>query len=477
MVSETKLGFPAGTVNSFLSAVHRHRINLHSLILMRGENVFCEKYAPGYDENFRHRLYSVSKTYVSMAIGVCIDEGLLTLDTEIADFFADKCPEDLHPYIRRLTVRDCLTMATPFNETPYVNTHNDWLEDFFTAVPSHRGGSLFHYDTGATLVLSALVKRVSGRDFNDYLYDRVLRHIGYTGIPECVESPEGTKWGGSGLFCTTRELAAFARLLMRNGKTTDGVSLISESYVKQATSRQIGNRDDNAQNGLRGFGYGYQIWMTEYGWAMFGMGNQLALCFPKEDILLVCTGDDQGNDFARSYLLDDVRDILLKPFGFIQENDTENNLSMPVVSGALTSPVTESVSGRTYVMQKNVCGIERIRFTFGNGEGTMTYFARGEEKQLKFGLGHYTEGVFPETGYSGKRINTPLGRGYRCFSCAAWDTENNLVLKCYAADTYFGHFLLNASFGKEGLDLHFTKKAEWFFDEYQGFATSEPQKY
>lgn len=474
MVSETKLGFPEGTVNRFVSTVRSQHINLHSLILMKGDNVFCEKYAPGFDENFRHRLYSVSKSYVSMAIGVCLDEGLLTLDSEIVSYFPDKCPENIHPYIKALTVRDCLMMSTPFNDTPYINTHDDWLKDFFYAVPTHRGGRIFHYDTGASLVLSALVQRVTGKDFNVYLYEKVLRYIGYNEIPECVESPEGTKWGGSGLFCTSRELASFARLLMRNGKTTDGRELISENYVKQATSKQIGNVEYNAHNRLRGYGYGFHIWMTKDGWAMFGLGNQLALCYPKEDILLVCTGDDQGNDFARSYLADDVAELLLKPFGNITEEKPETELQMPVLPGELTSEYTSEISGKTYCMEKNNCGIEKIRFDFENNTGTMTFFARGEEKVIRFGLGHYVEGIFPESHYSGIRINTPSEKGYRCFACAAWDTENILVLKCYAADRYFGHFLLNASFSENGLDLHFTKKAEWFFDEYQGFATSSP---
>ncbi|HBL41606.1 MAG TPA: serine hydrolase, partial [Ruminococcaceae bacterium] len=149
-VNETEVGFSAGTTRQFVTKLASSRVCLHSLLLMRNGKVFAEEYAPGYDKSFRHRLYSSSKTYVSAAVGVAIGEGLITLETKVAAYFPDKLPENPHPYITDLTVRDCLIMATPFDETPYRNYHTDWVKDFFTAEPTHRGGSIFNYDTGAT---------------------------------------------------------------------------------------------------------------------------------------------------------------------------------------------------------------------------------------------------------------------------------------------------------------------------------------
>ncbi len=470
-VNETEVGYAAGTTERFLSKLTSSRVCLHSLLLMRSGKVFAEEYAPGYDENFRHRLYSSSKTYVSAAIGTAIGEGLLTLDTKIADYFPDKLPEKPHPYITNLTVRDCLIMATPFDETPYRHEHTDWVKDFFTEAPTHRGGTIFHYDTGATLVLDALVERVSRLPFNEYLYDRVLRHIGYSQIPECVEAPDGTKWGGSGMLCTTREFAAFAQLFVRGGKAADGRQLIPEWYIQQATSKQIGNAENNKNNAFYGHGYGYQVWMTRTGWAMFGMGNQLALYAPKEDVLLICTGDDQGNDYARSYIAEYMEELFLNPLGSDYSMKNGGSLCLPLPIGKNISPLQKSFSRLEYRMEKNDCGIERISFEFDGNNSRMTFFAQGEEKVIPFGLGHYVQGEFPEKKYSGMRINTPLNRGYRCFAAAAWDLPDLLVMKCYAADTYFGNFVLNVRFSADGIDLRFDKKAEWFMEEYDGFAS------
>ena len=469
-ITEEKAGLKQGSSRKFITSLVKKRVNLHSVMLLRHGKVFFEEYAPNFPREFKHRLYSVSKTYVSAAVGVAIGEGYFSLDTKICEFFKDKLPENPHPYIKALTVRDCLVMATPFNETPYKNTHTDWVYDFFNAVPTHRGGSIFNYDTGASLVLDELVNRATGKPFNEYLYEKVLKHIGYSECPECVEAPDGTKWGGSGMLCTTEEFAEFAKLFMNNGKSDGGKQLIPEQYIKEATSKQIGNIEDNAQNSLRGYGYGYQVWLLKNGFAMFGMGNQLALFFPKEDVIFICTGDDQGNDFARTYIIDYLEEIILKQLN--PENEKESlSLCMPVQFGKAYSDVQNKISGKIYKLENNPMGMKTVSFDFSEETRKMIFTTGDGEKEILFGSGEYKEFSFPQKNYSGKRINTPLGRGYRSFCCGTWDMENLLVLKCYAADMYFGVFTLNVRFNENAVDLHFTKRAEWFFDEYNGFAT------
>lgn len=475
-ISEKEAGLPEGSTENFIRALVSRGVNLHSVILMKDGRLLTEKYAPGFDENFRHRLYSVSKTFVSAAVGIAVGEGYFRLDSHVADFFADKCPGNLHPYLENLTVRDCLMMATPFECTPYDHTHEDWVWDFFNARPTHRGGTLFMYDTGASLVLDALVARVTGMNFNEYLYEKCLKKLGFDILPECVEEPGGVKWGGSGLFCTTREFAAVARLFMNGGRADDGTQLIPEDYVKAATSKQNGNAENNVRNALRGKGYGYQTWMLEGGWAMYGMGNQLAFCYPDEGLLFVCTGDDQGNDFARNYIIDFLDEMLLRPLGRAPKKLPEKaELTMPLHEGEKHSPTEKAVSGIVYKTEESRTGIEKISFVFEGDEGEMKFFARGEEKSIRFGLGHFTGFSFPEKGYSGMRINTPIGRGYRSFGGAVWDLPDLLVLKVYAADTYFGVMTVNIRFTPGGIDLRFTKTAEWFFEEYTGFVTGSAE--
>jgi len=470
--TETQCGIPAGTSRKFITEMSKRRVNLHSLMLIKDGKIFCEEYAKGYDADFKHRMYSVSKTYVSAAVGIAIDEGYFTLDSKVADYFTDKLNYNPHPYILNLTVRDCLMMATPFDNQPYDHNHNDWIEDFFKADCSHRGGSIFHYDTGATLVLDELIHRTTGLHFNEYLFNKCLKYIGYDKAPECVECPNGVKWGGSGIFATTREFAEFTYLWMNGGRNSEGMQLIPEDYVKQAITKQIGNKEENVYNSFRGYGYGYQIWMIKVGFALFGMGNQLGLCCPEKGVFLICTGDDQCNDFARNYIVDALEEIILKPLCVEYRDDNTNpELSMPVLYCAENSSDIEyKVSGKKYTLCPNRMNLERISFVFNGNNSEMQFVKNGEQKKIEFGMGSYKEGIFPDY-YSGIRIGTPMDRGYRTFACGVWDKPDLLVIKLYAADMYFGNMTINVRFSDDGIDMHFTKKAEWFFEDYVGFCT------
>lgn len=470
-ITEKEAGLREGTSREVISFLAEKGVNLHSLILMRNGKIFSENYADGYDENFKHRMYSVSKTFVSAAVGVLTGEGKISLDDRIAEFFPDKMPAAPHPYLTELTVRDCLTMSTPFNETAYSFGHKDWVSDFFNAKPTHRGGSLFHYDTAATLVLDDMVRRVSGLPFNEYLYEKVLRYAGFSEAPACVECPDGVKWGGSGIFCTSREFAEFSALFMNGGRNSEGRQLIPEWYVNEAVSKRIGNYEDNQQASFRGFGYGYQIWRTMYGFALFGMGNQLALCCPDQGVMLVCTGDDQGNALGRAYIFDALGDIILSQLGFRKEK-ADAVLGKPAAPGEKYSPIQDEISGREYTIAPgNRTGMEKIRFTFGGETGKAVFFARGKERTIRFGMGHYETFDFPEDTYSGFRMGTPLGKGYRSTAAAAWDMPDSLLIKIYAEDLYFGVLTANVRFSGGGVDIHFTKTAEDFFNEYNGFLT------
>ena len=88
--------------------------------------------------------------------------------------------------------------------------------------------------------------------------------------------------------------------LFRNGKI-NGEQLLSESYLREATSKLIDNCED-AHGGSLSYGYGYQIWRTEQnGFAFVGMGDELTICLPDYDLIFVCTADNQGSGYSRNW--------------------------------------------------------------------------------------------------------------------------------------------------------------------------------
>ncbi len=469
-------------VSDFITALENRGMMMHSVLFARFGKVFAEGYYAPFKKNDYHRMYSVSKSFASMAVGCLIGEGKISLDDRVADFFPDKIPENPNPYVMQTTVRDCLRMATPYSEgVTYRHTDSDWLATFFnpTKIPAdHPSGTLFHYDTAGTYVLCALVERVTDMPFLDYLKEKALRKIGVSEKIWCVKAPEGYSWGGSGVMCSTRDLARFAQLVMNNGEF-NGEQLIPADYVKAATSRQIDNSLSGHRTYLSGNGYGYQIWMThDDSFSFLGMGGQLAVCVPKLDLLFVCTGDVQGNPTTYNAVFEElwkqviekITEKSLPKYPAEEKALKEQLASLKCVlpNGEKTSYLAEKINGVTYKLNENRMGIDTLRVDFEGENGEITLVRSDEEKKIRFAMGEYLIGEFPETHYYDERIGTPANRKYRCMASALWTQPDKLAIRVYVIDNYFGNLNITLAYKGDEIALAMNKTAEWFMDEYNG---------
>jgi len=472
--SPESLGIPSSAVLRFLERIDRQRTCMHGFLLLRNGQIAAEGYWAPYSENSMHRMYSVSKSIVSLAIGLMIDEGKIHLDDRVAQFFEDKVPENLHPYLAQTTIRDLLMMATPHSENSYTRYDKDWAATFFQKKPSHPPGTIFAYDTAATVILNTIIERISGVPFLQYMRGRLLDPIGFSKEAWCIKTPEGTSWGGSGVICKLRDMAKLAYVCMKKGRWGD-LQLISEEYVRAATTKQI----DNSISGDHG--YGYQIWMNEdNGFAFIGMGSQLALCYPEKDLLFACIADTQGEgptgvgiiDSFREEILFKIKDEPLPCDALMNRRLQEKlaSLKIPHQPGKASSPIEGTINGKWYKLDENPMGIIRTRFLFQGDEGIWEYENATGFHRLNFGIGKTVAGTFPEKHYFGERIGTPLGKGYKCLASAAWVEDHKLNMLVYITDDYLGTLKATFSYKGKEIGIFMTKVAEWFLDEYQGFA-------
>lgn len=478
--SPESVGVPSRAVLRFLDRLDSERVPMHGFLLVRRGRIAAEGYWAPFAAESRHRMYSVSKSFVSLAVGLMIDEGRFSLDDRVAELLPDKVPDDAHPWAahrwaRAATVRHLLTMATQNSKTSYTPADPDWARTFFAVEPSHPPGTVFNYDTAATVVLTTIVERLAGSTFLDYLRARLLDAIGFSPDAWCVETPEGTSWGGSGVICTLRDMAKVAYVCMHDGRWGDR-QLLPEWYVREATARQIDNTIIHGKHG-----YGYQIWrLAENGFGFVGMGSQLAYCFPDRDFVFSCTADTQGIGPTGAGVVDAMWDEIyagLSDEPIPEDPDAAAELASRIGdlrllprAGAASSSVASVVGGRWYELEPNRMGIERLRVTFTGDEGTLELVKRDGARTLRFGVGHLVAGTFPETHYSGRRIGTPAGREYRCLASAAWVEEHKLDLLVYVTDDYLGTLRASLAFTGDEIGVRMTKVAEWFLDEYEGFA-------
>ena len=82
-----------------------------------------------WDDACRRNVYSASKSFTSMAVGIAQKEGLLSIDEKLTDAFKDDLPEIVSDNLKAATVRDLLTMCLGQEKSFLMGGERPYYED------------------------------------------------------------------------------------------------------------------------------------------------------------------------------------------------------------------------------------------------------------------------------------------------------------------------------------------------------------
>ena len=272
-------------MEAFIQRLAREDVNMHGFVLsIAGERKAEAYYAP-FQKGKAHRVYSVSKTFTGIAVGMLIEEGKLSLDDHICTYFHDWLPEKPDEKLTKLTIRDMLRMATCYRYTQYrEGKDEDWSRAFFTGTPTHEPGTVFHYDTGCSQALAVLVRKISGEEVIDFLNGRLFAPLGATDEKYWLRDPSGCCQGGTGLCMSLEDMHKVSECILDGGR-----AVIPEWYAREMGQKHI--ETVLQTNEEEKYGYGWQCWRTRAGWAMYGLGGQLSIVCPQKQAILSTIAD------------------------------------------------------------------------------------------------------------------------------------------------------------------------------------------
>ena len=470
-------GVPSEAIIDLLEDFEQKKLIMHSFLLIRDGYVIAEGYWPFFSVDKKHRMYSVSKSFTSVAIGMMIDEGKISLNDKAADFFPEYLPENPDPHILEATIRDLLMMSAFNTWTSYGREDKDWVKTFFQDKGvKHKPGTIFNYDTAITVTLCGIVEKISGKPMLEYMRP-VFDEIGISKDIICIKSPDGRSWTGSGILCTTRDLGRFALFCMNKGEW-NGKQLISRKYMEDAVSCQINSGITRNDSELQ-YGYGYQFWCLRDGaFACNGMGSQLALCSPKHGLILITTADNQALNNGTDNIISAYFKLIEKiNVDTLTDNESAqtalkhkiSSLAIPLPQGGKTTKNAALYSGKRYIMQENEMGLKWLSVDIDDEKCVFNYENNTGSHSLTFGMGKYVWQKFPEK-YYGMTIGTK-DMFYDSVGAGAWENDDTLLCTLYAIDIHVGTLKMQLDFSQDGLSVYMSSAAEWFFDEYNGFAT------
>jgi CubicO group peptidase (beta-lactamase class C family) len=484
IVSPESKGISSRHIQDYIEFLEKNNASTHSVIIMRGGEVVFEKYWAPFHKDFLHRQYSASKSFVAIAVGFAIQDGLLDLDDPMIKHFPEELKNQKDENMRNQTVRHMLMMSTAkITYSWFAGRPEDRVAFYFAndRECSRPSGTIFQYDSAGSFVLGALVEKVTGKPLDTYLHEKMFSKIGVSKDAYFLKCPGGWAWGDSALVCTSRDMLRSAQFMM-NGGRWNGEQILNEEYVRAATTKRIDNSSLGANN-CWSHGYGYLFWIARDNAFFFnGMGCQYALCVPEKDLIFIHNADDQGRDDLKKPVLEKFFELVVdrmsdEPLPEDAEaqkalHDYVEPLILQVAKGEMETPWTEKINGVTYELGANDMGITKFRLDFNpDGTGKFVYTNAQGDKELPFGMGKNVFAKFPQTGYSDQVGSQSCpGHQYDCCASAAWIEPHKLYIKVHIIDAYLGVLNMFFGFKDDTVGIFMNKTAEDFLNEYQGYA-------
>ena len=434
-VTPEACGISSENIIKFVEALCNGKINqeTHSFMLIRHGKLVCEGYFSPYNAETEHSLFSVSKSFTSMAIGLLKDEGKLKLDDLISDYFPELIKPDINKENLKIKICDLLSMSFgqkggAVHENQSDGETSAMLYDFFYRVKDIDCGEEFRYDSYGTYMLAALVKKLTGMNVVEYLMPKLFEPLEIK-KPYYIQDDIGINIGYTGMRMRTRDLAKVGMVFL-NGGEFNGKRLIPEEWINLATKKHIPT--DSCATGLDWQqGYCYQMWKGRYNTTrLCGAYGQMCVLMPDYDaVFAINSGYDNNN---LSYILEafyenimfNMKDTPLKEDKekFEKLENILSNLRITYKFSEM-SPLANIISGKTYeITQKGI--YKAVKFNFGEKTVDVTLISNEENFEFTAGFDKPVWGKAVGTDFA----SLELKDNSETIATAVWNTKKDLEI-------------------------------------------------
>ena len=301
---------------------------VHSMIIFKDNKMLFEEYFPGHqykwdgpnhhgewmnwDHSTLHGFKSVSKSIVSLCIGIAIDKGFIkSADQSVFDFLPD------HRHLKKngkekITIAHLLTMTSGLEweewKTSLSSDKNDivgiWFQDkdpltFILEKSLIRDpGTTFNYSGGNTILLGEIIRNATKMDLELFSKKYLFKPLAIDSAEWGLRYKNGVIEAGGGLEMTPRDMMKIGALCLNKG-VINGQQVISQQWIEKCGAQYANNTNIFIPGHFSGsHGYAYSWWLKSYKKAgkdinMFhavGWGGQELIIIPELNAVVVFTG-------------------------------------------------------------------------------------------------------------------------------------------------------------------------------------------
>ncbi len=392
MLPETQ-GIDSRGITNFLNVMDKKGLELHRLMIIRHGVCVARASCAPYREEDLHPVYSFTKSLTSTAIGFAVQEGILSLDDPMVDFFSGELPgpeefllsdgslprasypggarttEEMERNRAQVTIHHLLSMSCG-QETEIEDQGKNWIRSFLAQPFFYRPGTFFKYNTAGTNMLCAILKKKTGQDLTRFLKPRLFDHLGM-GDVFCYAMPDATQRGGSGMKLTLENMARFTYFMLNDGYW-EGKPILPGWYSRMGRKQIETAGDSEGHIEDWACGYGYQCWMGKEprSFRADGAFGQFGLVYPDLDLIIIM---NSGTEQTQS-IMDAVGECILPAVDREEDlSDKEKlhknqhiltsglkSLRLPALKGCANPVQEDGYGGSTYRAEGRCSGIKTL---------------------------------------------------------------------------------------------------------------------
>ena len=236
--------------NKFFDAVLRETDPIYDAAIITSDGI---EYWHNENSNYANNGHSVTKFFISSAIGVLVSRKQIRLDDKVLSFFYESdIGQSVDPGWNSVTVEHCLMHKTGILHIPYGVDEDDHIaligKDFLKYIFSLRidtePGTEYKYSDAAYYLLGRIIHKVTGITAYEFIKNNLADPLGFKqwGMLLC---PMGHTIGGGGLYSRSDDNAKLGFLWANEGKL-GSEEIISAEYIKAAME------NDYASTSFRG---------------------------------------------------------------------------------------------------------------------------------------------------------------------------------------------------------------------------------
>ncbi len=433
--------FVSGNVNRaalarFLTRAKERKVDVHAFQVWRGNELEVRMSLPPYDCTDKRLYYSLSKSFAATAVGLACDEGLLTTDTPIVDIFPDKLPETVSENLARCRVRHVLSMNSGVEKerTAECFWSDDLPRTFLASDFRYEPGTHFCYDTGATGMLAAIVKKVTGMSALDYLDIKLFRYMGIRNV-YWDRTADGTIQGGTGLHASCDDTAKLGLLYLNRGMW-NGRRLLSEAWIDEASQTHSDNSPHEWPDWQSG--YGYQFWTcSRGGYRGDGAFGQYCFILPDRGIVAAALCEAENLQHAVDIVHEMALELFNEPHGEGEiERMAEEFYAMPGTA------VPDFPQPRYFKAELNPYGITYVKLDAVDGDFVFAVSDGLSLTNVRCGNGRWVDNrVSVEMLITPNDPSNPVQTSERTAGLSAAYTNKDGVLRAELRCRYSPHHL------------------------------------